>query len=264
LPWIEANTTSLRYETSGSGLTPLVLIHEMGGSLESWDEVIPPLAPRHQIIRYDLRGHGLSEKIRGPYLITDAVADLAALLDSLNMTAPAVIAGCALGGGIALQFAASQPKRVKAVVAMAPAIGMRPESRGPMLGWAAAIEEEGMRRFVDDEMLPSAWPAVLRTDMARFDRFRARQLSNDPSSYAATQRMLGACDVAADFARIKCPVLLLAGRHDVARPPDFVAGLAARLPDAKVATLESGHFMLVQTPELVSAAISGFVDGVSR
>lgn len=264
LTFIDVNGASLRYEVSGSGATPLVLIHEMGGSLESWDDVIPALASRCRIVRYDMRGHGLSEKIRGAYLIADAVRDLAALLDSLGICEPAVVAGCALGGGIALQFAASEPNRVHGVVAMAPAVGVKPAARRPMLEWAAAIEKEGMRRFVDDEMLPSAWPAALRTDKARFDTFRARQLSNDPSSYAATQRMLGACDVAADFAKIVSPVLLIAGRHDVARPPAFVDGLAAGLRNAKTVALDSGHFMLVQTPEPVAAVIGGFVDQHSQ
>ncbi len=42
--WIEVNRASLRYELSGQGRVPVVLVHEMGGSLESWDDVIPALS----------------------------------------------------------------------------------------------------------------------------------------------------------------------------------------------------------------------------
>ena len=42
--FIEVNGTALRYELSGSGESTLVLIHEMGGTLESWDLVAPRLA----------------------------------------------------------------------------------------------------------------------------------------------------------------------------------------------------------------------------
>jgi hypothetical protein len=44
--FIEVNGTALRYEMSGSGASTLVLIHEMGGTLESWDLVTPELYAR--------------------------------------------------------------------------------------------------------------------------------------------------------------------------------------------------------------------------
>ena len=62
--WIEVNGTSLRYELSGSGKTTLVLVHEMGGTLDSWDQVLPALNNTRQVLRYDTRGAGLSEKIQ--------------------------------------------------------------------------------------------------------------------------------------------------------------------------------------------------------
>ena len=56
--WIEVNGTSLSYELSGSGPSTLVLIHEMGGTLDSWDEVLPALNNSRQVLRYDTRGAG--------------------------------------------------------------------------------------------------------------------------------------------------------------------------------------------------------------
>src|SRR5437773_12566776 len=63
--FIEANGVGLRYELTGNGNRTLVLIHEMGGSLESWDEVAPRLAAGRRVLPYDTRGAGLSEKVRG-------------------------------------------------------------------------------------------------------------------------------------------------------------------------------------------------------
>ena len=54
--WIEVNGTSLRCELSGAGKTTLVLVHEMGGTLESWDRVMPTLTNTRQVLRYDTRG----------------------------------------------------------------------------------------------------------------------------------------------------------------------------------------------------------------
>ena len=78
--WIEVNGTSLRYELSGSGPTTLVLIHEMGGTLDSWDQGLGALNNSRQVLRYDTRGAGLSEKIGGTVTCSDMADDLKALL----------------------------------------------------------------------------------------------------------------------------------------------------------------------------------------
>ena len=76
MDWIEANGASLRYELSGSGSETVVLIHEVGGLIESWDDAVGAFQRSFRVLRYDQRGFGLSEKTR---LITmdGIVADLA-------------------------------------------------------------------------------------------------------------------------------------------------------------------------------------------
>jgi pimeloyl-ACP methyl ester carboxylesterase len=65
---MEVNGTALRYDltadVTGASASTLVLIHEMGGTLESWDAALPLLAGRRRALRYDTRGAGLSQKIR--------------------------------------------------------------------------------------------------------------------------------------------------------------------------------------------------------
>src|SRR5256885_11777783 len=102
MQFIEVNGVGLRYELTGSGNRTVVLIHEMGGSLESWDEVVPRLAASRRVLCYDTRGAGLSEKVRGALSIDTMVDDLAALMDALGMTGRVALAGVAVGGAIAL------------------------------------------------------------------------------------------------------------------------------------------------------------------
>ena len=64
MPWIQANGASLRYTLSGSGQNTLVLVHEAGGCLDSYDEALPYLEKHFQVLRYDQRGFGFSEKVR--------------------------------------------------------------------------------------------------------------------------------------------------------------------------------------------------------
>src|SRR5438067_251851 len=112
--FIEVNGVGLRYELTGAGPSTVVLIHEMGGTLESWDGVVPILATTRQVLRYDTRGAGLSEKVRSALTFATMADDLMALVDALGI-AKVALAGIAVGGGIALATAARFPDRVTAV-----------------------------------------------------------------------------------------------------------------------------------------------------
>src|ERR1700749_1367942 len=110
MPFVELNGVALRYELSGTGDRTLVLIHEMGGSLESWDDVIPHFAPSRRVLRYDTRGAGMSQKARGELSFSTMAADIAALREACGIADKVALAGVAVGGAIALQFAAQYPK----------------------------------------------------------------------------------------------------------------------------------------------------------
>src|SRR3954466_10144430 len=126
--FIEANGVSLRYAVEGVG-RPVVLIHEMGGTLESWGLLAPLLAAKRRVVRYDTRGAGFSEKIRGPLTIDTMTADLIALLDRLGIKEKAALVGTAVGGAIALHTAARFPDRVAAVIATSPATSLPASAR---------------------------------------------------------------------------------------------------------------------------------------
>ena len=259
--FIEVNSVGLRYALSGNGERTIVLIHEMGGALESWDEVAPRLAARGRVLRYDTRGAGLSQKVRGPLSIDTMVDDLDALLDALEIKGKVAVAGIAVGGAIALHAAVRLQSRVSAVIVTSPAIGIAPERRPGVLARVDAIERGGMQSAVADSMT-AGYPAELRRDPARFAAFRARWLGNDPASYAAIYRMLAAMDLSTELAAITCPALVVGGSLDRVRPPELAEPVAKLIPGARYQVVESGHNMAVQTPELLAATIAAFLDVV--
>ena len=61
MEWMEVNGVALRYAVSGGGDKDLVLVHELGGALESWNDVLPALEKEFRVLRYDQRGFGLGE-----------------------------------------------------------------------------------------------------------------------------------------------------------------------------------------------------------
>jgi len=258
MDFIEVNGTALRYDLSGSGASTLVLIHEMGGTLESWDLVLPMLSAKRRILRYDTRGAGLSQKLRGALAIDTMVDDLVALMDALDITGKVALAGTAVGGAIALQAAVRVPERVAAVVVSSPAIGIAPDRRPAVLARVERMERDGLRAVLDT--LDSAYPPELRGDAQRFAAFRARWLGSDPASFAAIYRMLAGTDLQAELPRIACPALVIAGALDRTRPPALVEPVARAIPGARYVVLETGHYAAVQTPELYAQTIGEFLD----
>jgi 3-oxoadipate enol-lactonase len=256
MDFIEVNGTALRYDLSGRGTRTLVLVHEMGGTLESWDLVLPALAQGRRVLRYDTRGAGLSGKIGGRLAMETMVADLSHLLDALGMSEPVALAGTAVGAAIALAFAARHPERARALIVTSPATGVSGDRRAATLARATAVERGGMAAIAE-AALEASWPPQLRTDAERFRRFRARWLGNDPASYAAINRMLA--ELTTDPSTIRCPTLVIAGRLDRLRPPESVEAVARAIPRAEFLVLETGHFMALQTPEPVAGAFGAFL-----
>ncbi|MGH6959278.1 MAG: alpha/beta fold hydrolase, partial [Dongiaceae bacterium] len=107
-------TDGTHYRRSGSG-SPVVLVHGVGADLEMWEPVAERLAPLHDVVRYDMLGHGASAKPPGPYRLDDFVDQLRRLADGLGFER-FVLAGFSMGGLVAQGFALAAPARVERLV----------------------------------------------------------------------------------------------------------------------------------------------------
>ena len=225
MPWIEANGASLRYELSGSGKDTLVLVHEAGGCLESYEDALPGFEKEFRVLRYDQRGFGFSEKAR-ELTFDMVVADLAGLLDALKITAPVHVAGCAMGSDFAVGFAARHPTRVARLALASPNIGNN-AARGPQsMERAALVEREGIRAAMQASH-DRSYPENLRApDRERFRRYQSRWVCNTPASFAAQARMMHSVDLTPEYARIKAPTLVIGAKYDSQRPPELAQRVA--------------------------------------
>jgi 3-oxoadipate enol-lactonase len=261
MDFIELEGVALRYELTGKGDHTLVLVHEMGGSLDSWDDVAPRLAESRRVLRYDTRGAGLSQKVRGVLSLDTMADDIIALLDTLGVAGKVALAGIAVGGAIALHFAARYPDRASAVAVGSPATGIAPDRRVAALERVAKIEATGMAFAVEDSML-NGYAPELRGDIGRFERYRARWLGNDPASYATIRRMLAAANMQDELTGLRGPVLVIGGSLDRVRPPPLAEAVARAIPGARYVEVRTGHYMAVQTPDLIANCIDEFLRSV--
>jgi pimeloyl-ACP methyl ester carboxylesterase len=118
MPFSPLNETGLDYERSGTG-EALVLVHGSWVDGRTWDTVRPRLARSFEVVSFDRRGHSRSPPAPPSGTIHDDVADLAWLIETLDLH-PAHVAGASGGGSIALRLAATRPELVRTVAVHEP------------------------------------------------------------------------------------------------------------------------------------------------
>jgi 3-oxoadipate enol-lactonase len=265
--WIEANGLMQRYELTGKGDQTVVFMHDMGMNLEMWDEIVPQIQKGRRILRYDLRGFGLTEKIRTPPTSADYVNDLLALLDGLDIKKPVVLVGESIGGGLVLEFAAAHPDRVKAVFSINGVIwrtnmpppggpGSNPALKTPR-DTPKLFETEGVRAYLksDAEFL---YPSSLRTP-DRWTRYLGIEIAQDPNSRATVMRsMLGAREEI--LPNVQAPVMIVAGMINQGMKEDMWRKFASDVPHGDVLFLQAAHHAAFESPELVIPPLKNFLD----
>ena len=113
---VEANGIALHVREDGDpDGKPVVFSNSLGTDLRLWDAILPLLPKGLRIIRYDKRGHGLSDCPDGPYTLEDLVADAEALLEALGIR-DCVFVGLSVGGLIGQELARNRPDLIRAAV----------------------------------------------------------------------------------------------------------------------------------------------------
>lgn len=262
--WVGANHVLLRTEMSGGGEDVVVLVHDMGLNLEAWDEIVPSIQDGRRILRYDLRGFGLSEKFRGPISVEDHVEDLHALLDAMGIKGRVTLVGGSIGGTIVIKFAAKYPERVRAVVSLngLTKLPNPPPPANPNLvgrDTAALFETEGVRAYLRTD-LDWLYPPQLRTT-ERLARLMGIEVAQDPSVRAQHMRMKSmAADFTTELPRIKAPVMFIAGMINSSYSADEWRMIAHQVPGAELVMLQTAHHAAFESPELVLPPLRRFLD----
>ena len=150
----------LAYEITGSG-EPLVLLHGMGSSSNSWKMIRPALQERFQVITFDLPGHGKTafdpDQPMDPYSLALLIKDQ---LDELGIER-AHFAGNSLGGWIALEIAAAFPERTKSVIGLAPAgLWLVPTTHRSILGASSRFMAQYTYKYAD-QLMKQEWARKL-------------------------------------------------------------------------------------------------------
>ena len=246
-------TLHYRVEGPANG-TALVFINSLGTDLRIWEGVVAHFAGDFRVVRYDKRGHGLSDCPPGPYTLADERADLAGLLAHLGVAAPIVV-GISVGGMIALDYAAHYAVRALVVCDSALRFGAADYWQAR----SAAVGERGMEALAPT--LAPRWfaPSFAAREAAAYQGY-VNMLARMPAAgYRATCDLLAKADVRNAARNITAPALVLSGAQDQSSPPEMVQALAAEMADAQFELIENaGHLPCVEQPAAVAQKMARF------
>jgi 3-oxoadipate enol-lactonase len=243
--------------------TPLVFVNALGTDHRIWEplvDALPPALRERPLLRYDLRGQGLSGLGAEPRSVRTLSDDLAFLLDELDL-APAVVCGLSLGGLVAQSLAATAPEKVAALCLCATGLDIgAPELWTERI---AVVRSRGLGALTEASLERWFTPAFRRAQPALVRGYQTLLERSSNEGYLASLEVLRDTDLSAQAARIHAPALVLAGEADIATPPVRVQRLVKALPDARYLCLPgAGHFLPIEQPEAVAAALASFLEEV--
>jgi 3-oxoadipate enol-lactonase len=256
---MQVNSVRLHHAVTGDpdGL-PVVFANSLGTDFRVWDKLLPLLPPGLKVIRYDMRGHGLSDVPDGDYWMGDLVADAAGLMDALRLRG-VVFIGLSIGGAVAQGLAAERPDLLRAVVLSntAAKIGTEATWRNRI----ATVRAGGIAAIADG-VLEKWFTRRFRTE--RPDELAAwrHMLTRTPlDGYIGCCAALAGTDLRESTAALRLPVLAVAGSDDGSTPPDLVREMAGTIPGARFEIIRgAGHIPCIEAPEALAAVIRGFLD----
>jgi len=251
---VNANGVQIAYERRGSGI-PLVLLHGYPLDHTIWNEVAPLLEDDFNVIMPDLRGFGQSAAVEPQYTIGDMAADVAALLDQLDIE-NAIIAGHSMGGYVALSFVRSYPERVLGLALISSqALGDSPERKDGRYAQAAEIMQAGVGP-VAESMPPKMTPDE-RVQAFVHDLIAEQR----PIGLANALKAMGErFDSTLVLTSFSFPVALVHGTADELIPIARSREIKAVLKSAYLNELSGvGHMPMMEEPQATANSLKRFL-----
>lgn len=261
MPIVQTNEVSLYYEIHGEGF-PILLIASVGYDHWFWRHQVEGLIPYYQVIVFDNRGSGQSEKPDGPYSVRQMADDTANLMNALSIHKAHVI-GHALGGAIAQELALSYPGFVDRLVLASSTFG-GPGAIPITPNALAILSQQGVDQetLVRREVAVSTAPGFAEAASACFEEIVAYRLAMPLLKEPYQSQILAEVqhNTADRLHRLDAFTLVLNGEFDEVTPPGNADLLASTLPNAGAFILPGvGHIFPLEAPELTNKVLLEFL-----
>lgn len=257
----------LYFETEGTG-TPILFVHEFGGSYWSWEPQVHAFSRRHRCITFAARGYPPSDipESVDAYSQERAARDIFAVMDACECDS-AHLVGLSMGGFAVLHAAMLRPERVRSLVAAGTGYGAEKAHENYFRGISSEVADgfesdaadfaatyaEGASRVQFQSKDPAGW----RLFAERLARHSERGAANTMRGVQAQRPSL--FDLEEDLSRISAPTLIVSGDEDdhCLQPGIF---LKRTIRTSGLAVLpKSGHTINLEEPELFNRLLADFL-----
>jgi 3-oxoadipate enol-lactonase len=254
---VQSTDARISYSVDGSIDGPtLLFINSIATVRELWSRQVAAFGGTHRVITYDARGHGRSSVPPGAYTIAQLGRDALAILDA-EAVASAHICGISLGGITAMWLAVHAPDRVRSLTLANTAARV-----GSVEMWSERItmvRDKGMTALADMTM-PRWFTEEFRTrEPKTVEQFRSMVAACSLDGYLGCCAALRDGDLRDAISSIRCPVLAVAGRADIATPPEALQFVHETIAGSKMVMLDAAHLSNVERAQEFSEALRAFV-----
>jgi CubicO group peptidase (beta-lactamase class C family)/pimeloyl-ACP methyl ester carboxylesterase len=274
--YVRVNGADFYYETAGAGV-PIIFIHAHSVDCRMWDAQFAGFAKTHRVIRYDLRGYGLSDlPVEGENF--SHAEDLSQLMAALGV-AKAHLVGLSMGAFVVGDLVALHPE--KTFSATVSAGGVYDGWNGTVDFFTATNADKKARRLAEIEALrqrgvevwKKEWLNALvcaRSPRSNEVRVALGQMIADWSAWQALHMepasLLGGKVVERLRAeKVSVPVLGICAEYDGGTNNSGTSRLLAVIPNSKkVLVSGAGHFANLDQPEAFNCELWQFIESVDR
>jgi 3-oxoadipate enol-lactonase len=245
--------------TGPRGGTPVVLLHPAGLELSYWDRQIAALCEDHDIVAFDLPGHGRTPGTPAQWTLAKTTTFVQDVLDGLGLGSVHLV-GLSLGGMLAQTVAVAAPDRVASLTLIDTAAEFADTGRVVMRARAETARTGGMAAVL--ESLLEHWftteTRVARPDLV--DRATKTLLADDPLVHAAMWEMIAGFDNTDRLPRINCPTLVVVGEFDSSSPVSAARQLRDGIPGARLRVVpNTAHLSPLEKPDVINRHLAAFL-----
>ncbi len=260
MPYARTSDLRIHYERHGSGQAVL-FIGGVGGDLRSHPSVFESyLADKFDILAFDQRGTGQTDKPDTPYTLAHYARDATAVMDAVDWKSCHVV-GVSFGGMVAQELALQFPQRVRSLVLACSTAGGAGGSSYPLHELSELSPADRARKMlaISDTRRNEAWQAANPEETEQILKQAAENAPpflKEPDGVMGLTRQIEARrhhDTYERLPQIRVPVLVCAGRYDGQATPEAVTALHRQIPGAELRFFEGGHRFLGEDPDAYPA-----------
>ena len=259
MPYATLEGIQLYYALQGREGQPVILfLHGLGSSAQDWAAQMDYFERDYRVLVADMRGHGQSDKPRGPYTMRQFAADVIALLDHLKIDRVHGV-GLSMGGMIAFQLAVDAPQRLRSMTIINSGPAVVPHTfKDRFAIWMRfwIVRYMGMRKM-GETLAPRLF--VDPDQAALRQRFIESWAANDPRAYQDAMRAIAGWSVEDRIGAITTPTLIISADHDYT-PVAAKEAYIAKMPNATLKVIENAHHAVaVERPEAFNTVLDDFI-----